>query len=167
MTADLEDTLPTVRKVLEVLTSAKSSYWLDWELLSGLVETSEENINILVNRDTSPKSWICQAMARMVGEEAGPAANPNWWRDQLPSRNRIHENSPGAFAYIDVAISQLGRAERRRDSGNVDGAKTVARGVLLHVKIFSGLQQNGLFISLIEEHIKDLEDYARSKGYEV
>ncbi|KAH6970884.1 hypothetical protein BKA56DRAFT_735697 [Ilyonectria sp. MPI-CAGE-AT-0026] len=167
MATDLEDTLPTVRKVLKVLKSAKSRYWLDWELLNDLVKQTETDIGVLLGRDSSPRSWIGQAMDRMVGEHADPEPSRNWWPNHEETGNRIEENSPDAFASIDLVIDQLIRVERLRDSGNVEGAKSVARGVLLFVKTFLGLQQNGPFMVLIEEHIKDLEDYARSKGYEV
>lgn len=167
MATNLENTRPTVRKVLEVLKSAKSSYWSDWRSLNDLVQQAETDIGVLVGRDSSPISWIGQAMVRMVGEHADPEPSRNWWPNHEETGNRIAENSPDAFASIDLVIDQLIRVERLRDSGNVEEAKQVAHNVLLMLKTFAGLHANGPVIVSIEEHIRDIKDYARSKGYEV
>lgn len=94
-------------------------------------------------------------MARIVGEHADPQPNPNWWLDHQEVRDRMVDNAPGALFCIDNTFHQLVRVERLRDANNDNGAKRIAGLVLYQLNAFLGLQPNGPFISLMEEHIKD------------
>lgn len=161
----IEEKPPTAISVIEILTSARKSCNSDLDQLRDTIELAEERVDALLQREPEIRSWTAQTMVRLVGEDAGPEADPHWWHGGTPVKSAIEMKDEEAYFKIEGTWVRLRYGVVYRWMRQDQELATVwAKKALYHMKAFLDVQKNGPLIDAIDELIKDLQDYVQSKG---
>lgn len=97
----IEDKPPTAVSVLEILTSARESCSSDLDQMRDTVQMADERVDTLLQREPEMRSWTAQTMVRLVGEDAGPEADPHWWHGGTSVKDAIEEKDEEGYFRVE------------------------------------------------------------------
>ncbi|KAH6973161.1 hypothetical protein BKA56DRAFT_691883 [Ilyonectria sp. MPI-CAGE-AT-0026] len=162
----IEDKPPTAVSVLEILISARESCNSDLDQMRDTIEMADERVDTLLQREPEITSWTAQTMVRLVGEDAGPEADPYWWHGGTSVKDAIEEKDEEAYFRIEGTwVRRKYGVVYRWIRNDQQGATSWAKKALYHMRYsLGGVQRNGSLIDAIDGHIKNVQGYVESKG---
>ncbi|KPM39746.1 hypothetical protein AK830_g6834 [Neonectria ditissima] len=153
--------------VLKLLESARYSYMEDWGYLKTFLDMAKEDYRQVLDNRTPSTGWIAQYMCRIVGCEASPVPDAQWWLDQM-SEEVDESHDTIIWTFIDAAFRNLSNAIHDHYSGEPERqakAKQATERSVVWVEAFLEKEENGPLLGVIELEMEAIRNKVRKRGF--